>query len=214
MGRWAPSDKSPESREQGGPAMNRALVGVLGTLGLVSLGSSCGHSPTEPTNYLLPTPIAADQIMSLSHTVPATIYEGDVVTFSVTGVGLPDLGTWDRGVIDIAVPGIFDVHNGTILESDGAISSTPPQAESGGADLIISKRPFRAGDRLAVTARQSVFANACLHAPSRCPALFRIDILAAVETGTSQKLQFIPAYITLNAGPRPAVGSDRQPLPR
>ncbi len=152
--------------------------------------------------------------MSLSHTVPATIYEGDVVTFSVTGIGLPDLGTWDRGVIQISVPGIFDIHNGTVLDADGTISGTPPQAESGAGDLIISKRPFHAGDRLAVTARQSVYGNVCLHSATGCPALFRIDILAAVETGTSQKLQFIPAYITLNAGPRPAVGSDRQPLAR
>jgi hypothetical protein len=200
--------------EQDGLALIRSFAGVLGAFVLLLLGSSCGHGPTEPTNYLLPTPVATDHIMSLSHTVPTTIYEGEVVTFSVTGIGLPDLGTWDRGVIDIAIPGIFDVHNGTVLESDGTISATPPQAESGGADLIISKRPFRAGDRLAVTARQSVFGNACLHSLSGCPALFRIDILAAVETGTSQKLQFIPAYITLNAGPRPAFASDRQALPR
>lgn len=152
--------------------------------------------------------------MILSHTVPTTIYEGDVVTFSVTGIGLPDVGTWDRGLIQISIPGIFDFHNGTILEADGAISGTPPQAESGGVDLIISKRPFGAGDRLAVTARQSVNGNACHYYVTGCPALFRIDILADVETGTSQKLQFIPAYITLYAGPRPAVAGDRQTLPR
>jgi hypothetical protein len=124
---------------------------------------------------------------------------------SITGVGLADLDTWDRGVIQTSVPGIFDIHHGTVVEADGTFSGTPPQAESGAGDLIVSKRPFRSGDRLSITTRQPVFGNACLHALGGCPALFRIDILADVETGSSQKLQFVPAYITLLAGPRPAV---------
>ena len=189
--------------------MNRAFVGVLGVLGLVSLGSSCGHSPTEPTHYLLPTPVATNHVMSLVHDIPVVVYEGDQVTFSVTGVGAPDLGTWDVGRIDTSVPGIFDNYNGRLLSADGVFAPVPPQAESGAADIIIMKRPFSAGERIGFTVHLNVFANACLHSPSRCPALFRIDILADVETGTSQKRQFIPAYITLNAGPRPAAGSDR-----
>jgi hypothetical protein len=141
--------------------------------------AGCSHSPTEPDD----NPRPSSNFTVLSHDFPATVRRGEVVTVTISAVGLSGIGSWSNSGLQLSIGGrVFELPDPWLVAYEGSGVARFIQAESGGIDIVVYGKTFTQGSRLSATAK--------LHVRNDAPTgPLVLNLLAGVDNGAQGHLE-------------------------